>query len=325
MQRRQAANRASRIPNDTIGARPMQTMNVCLTDEQELLRAAVREFAEAEIRPHVHGVGRGAAFPAELLPKLAELGLMGIQFPEAVRRRRHVGRRLLHLHRGAGARRSVRVACRSRRTTASAPRTSSCSAARRRSSDTCRRSRAARSSPPGALTEAGVGQRRGGDAHDGASRDGDGWVLNGTKQFITHGSARRHDGRHGGHRPREGQPRHLRLHRRARHAGLRAGQEGRQARHARQRDERGHLRELPRARRRSCSARKGRASSTRCRCSTPAASASRRWRSGWRRAPTRRRAATRSSGKQFGQPIGTFQAIRGSWPTPRRASRRRGC
>ena len=40
----------------------------------------------------------------------------------------------------------------------------------------------------------------------------------------------------------------------------------------------------------SCSARKGRASSTRCRCSTPAASASPRCRSASRRGPTRRRA-----------------------------------
>ena len=68
------------------------------------------------------------------------------------------------------------------------------------------------------------------------------------------------------------------------------------------------VRGLPRAGR-SCSVRKGRASSTRCRCSTPAASASPRCRSASRRAPTRRRSATRRSAAQFGQPIAAFQAI----------------
>jgi len=47
-----------------------------------LLRNAVREFAEAEIRPHVREWDETQHFPRELVPKLAELGLMGIQFPE---------------------------------------------------------------------------------------------------------------------------------------------------------------------------------------------------------------------------------------------------
>jgi alkylation response protein AidB-like acyl-CoA dehydrogenase len=52
------------------------------TDEQELLRRTVREFAEAEIRPHVMEWDEAQHFPMDLLPKLAALGLMGIQFPE---------------------------------------------------------------------------------------------------------------------------------------------------------------------------------------------------------------------------------------------------
>ena len=47
-----------------------------------------------------------------------------------------------------------------------------------------------------------------------------------------------------------------------------------------------------------------------CRCSTPAASASRRSPSGLRRERTKPRAATRFERKQFGQPIGAFQSIR---------------
>ena len=58
-------------------------MDFVLTAEQQLLRTSVREFAEAEIRPHVMEWDEAQHFPQELLPKLAELGLMGIQFPEA--------------------------------------------------------------------------------------------------------------------------------------------------------------------------------------------------------------------------------------------------
>jgi alkylation response protein AidB-like acyl-CoA dehydrogenase len=52
------------------------------TDEQELLRRTVREFAEAEMRPHVMEWDEAQQFPMDLLPKLAELGLTGIQFAE---------------------------------------------------------------------------------------------------------------------------------------------------------------------------------------------------------------------------------------------------
>ncbi len=52
------------------------------TEEQQILRRAVREFAEAEMRPHVMEWDEAQHFPMELLPRLAGLGLMGIQFPE---------------------------------------------------------------------------------------------------------------------------------------------------------------------------------------------------------------------------------------------------
>jgi len=57
-------------------------MDFRLTAEQELLRRSVREFAEAEIRPHVRDWDQAQQFPASLVPQLAALGLMGIQFPE---------------------------------------------------------------------------------------------------------------------------------------------------------------------------------------------------------------------------------------------------
>jgi alkylation response protein AidB-like acyl-CoA dehydrogenase len=52
------------------------------TDEQKHLRKSVREFAEGEIAPHVMEWDEVSHFPTELLPKLAEMGLMGVIFPE---------------------------------------------------------------------------------------------------------------------------------------------------------------------------------------------------------------------------------------------------
>jgi alkylation response protein AidB-like acyl-CoA dehydrogenase len=52
------------------------------TDDQALLRRTVREFAETEIRPHVREWDEEQHFPSELIPKMAALGLMGIQVPE---------------------------------------------------------------------------------------------------------------------------------------------------------------------------------------------------------------------------------------------------
>jgi alkylation response protein AidB-like acyl-CoA dehydrogenase len=58
-------------------------MDLRLSEEQTLLRRAVREFAESEIRPFVREWDEAQHYPSELTPKLAALGLMGIQFPEA--------------------------------------------------------------------------------------------------------------------------------------------------------------------------------------------------------------------------------------------------
>jgi butyryl-CoA dehydrogenase len=57
-------------------------MDFELTDEQELIREAVREFADTELTPIAAEVDRDHRFPAELLPKLADLNLMGMPYPE---------------------------------------------------------------------------------------------------------------------------------------------------------------------------------------------------------------------------------------------------
>ena len=53
-----------------------------LSEEEELFRATVREFAETEIAPFVHEMDEAAKFRPELIDKFFELGLMGIEVPE---------------------------------------------------------------------------------------------------------------------------------------------------------------------------------------------------------------------------------------------------
>jgi alkylation response protein AidB-like acyl-CoA dehydrogenase len=52
------------------------------TEEQKHLRKSVREFAEGEIAPHVMEWDEVSQFPTELIPKLADMGLLGVIFPE---------------------------------------------------------------------------------------------------------------------------------------------------------------------------------------------------------------------------------------------------
>src|ERR687883_1776922 len=53
-----------------------------LSEEQQQIKMSVREFAESEIRPHVMEWDETQHFPDEIRPKLAELGLLGVLFPE---------------------------------------------------------------------------------------------------------------------------------------------------------------------------------------------------------------------------------------------------
>jgi alkylation response protein AidB-like acyl-CoA dehydrogenase len=53
-----------------------------LTDDENAFREAVREFAEAEIKPLVSQMDHDAQMNKELLPKLFQMGLMGIETPE---------------------------------------------------------------------------------------------------------------------------------------------------------------------------------------------------------------------------------------------------
>jgi len=53
-----------------------------LSEEEQMFRDAVADFAESEVRPRVAAMERAAAIDPTLVPKLFELGLMGIEIPE---------------------------------------------------------------------------------------------------------------------------------------------------------------------------------------------------------------------------------------------------
>ena len=59
-------------------------MSIWTTPEREALRKTVRDFAEREILPHVDEWERSGDLPRELHRKAGEAGLLGAGFPEAV-------------------------------------------------------------------------------------------------------------------------------------------------------------------------------------------------------------------------------------------------
>ncbi len=162
-------------------------MSFRLSEEQVLLRRSVREFAETEIRPHVMEWDNAQHFPLELLPKLAELGLMGIQFPEAyggaamsavdycicIEELARVDPSIslsVAAHNGLGAAHIALFGSEEQKQRYLTP-----------------LARGERLAAWG-LTEPGSGS----DAaamRTTAVRDGDHWVLNGSKAFITHGKS----------------------------------------------------------------------------------------------------------------------------------------
>ena len=160
-------------------------MDFRLTEEQDLLRRTVREFAEAEIRPHVMEWDEAQAFPMSLVPQLAALGLTGIQFPEEF----------------GGAAMSAVDYCICIEELARvcpavalsvAAHNGLCSAHIFMFGDQAQKDRylprLVKGEVLGAwgLTEAGAGSDAAG-MRTSATRQGDSWVINGSKNFITHG------------------------------------------------------------------------------------------------------------------------------------------
>src|SRR5580704_15169864 len=57
-------------------------MDFDLAEHHVLLRRTVRDFARAEVAPKAQGWDKEERFPKEIVPRLAELGLLGIRIPE---------------------------------------------------------------------------------------------------------------------------------------------------------------------------------------------------------------------------------------------------
>ena len=57
-------------------------MNFDLSEEHTLLRQTIREFAEREIAPGASARDEAARFPSELIPRMADFGLFGINIPQ---------------------------------------------------------------------------------------------------------------------------------------------------------------------------------------------------------------------------------------------------
>ncbi|MGB8673268.1 MAG: acyl-CoA dehydrogenase [Candidatus Acidiferrales bacterium] len=58
-------------------------MNLELSDDQKLLQRSVRDFAEAEVKPHARELDETGRYPREIFRKAAELGLTGVAIPES--------------------------------------------------------------------------------------------------------------------------------------------------------------------------------------------------------------------------------------------------
>jgi alkylation response protein AidB-like acyl-CoA dehydrogenase len=155
------------------------------TEEQEILRRSVREFAEAEMRPHVMEWDEAQHFPMELLPKLAALGLMGIQFSEE-----YGGSAMSPVDYCICIEELARV-CPAIALSVAAHNGLCTSHIAMFGTDAQKQQylpRLVKGEVLGAwgLTEAGAGSDAAG-MRTTAVRDGDAWVINGSKNFITHG------------------------------------------------------------------------------------------------------------------------------------------
>src|ERR1700736_6940284 len=57
-------------------------MDLALTADQEDILDVVRDFARNEVQPRAAAIDQRAEYPADLVAKMGELGLMGVPFPE---------------------------------------------------------------------------------------------------------------------------------------------------------------------------------------------------------------------------------------------------
>lgn len=157
-----------------------------LAEEQEAVRAAIRDFAENEIRPHVLHFDETQEFPTEIFKKLGDLGFLGIVIPTE-----YNGSGLSFMEYAIIVEEVARV-CPAMALGVAAHNGLCTSHIFRFGSEMLRQkyvTQLATGSTMGAwgLTEPGAGSDAGGTQTT-AVLDGDHYILSGSKNFITHGN-----------------------------------------------------------------------------------------------------------------------------------------
>src|SRR3954467_3310051 len=158
-------------------------MDFDLSDDHELIRRTVRDFAQGEVRPVAEELDREKRFPYEIVAQLGALGLMGIPFPEAYGG--GGGDSLAYAPAGEerpGVDSSVAITMCAHTSLGTQPvhLFGTEEQKQRLMPDLCagRKLRAFRLPEPEAGSDAGNVRTR-------AKLDDDGWVIDGAKQFIT--------------------------------------------------------------------------------------------------------------------------------------------
>ena len=155
------------------------------TDEHEALRESIRSFVDREVVPHVEE-WEETTFPDSIVKRMGELGFLGLSLPEQYGGQGgdYFANIVLAEEIARAAAAASSWACRStptwscRRSSSSAP-TSRRSASCRRASPASRSTALGITEPDAGSDVAGIKTR--------AVRDGDEWVINGSKTYITNG------------------------------------------------------------------------------------------------------------------------------------------
>ncbi len=162
-------------------------MNFTESENQRMVREMARDFAEREIRPHFMEWDESQEFPVPLFKKLGELGLMGIFIPE------EYGGSGMNYHDYITAIVEISKVCGSIGLSVAAHNSLCTGHIYYNGSEEQKKKylpKLASAEWIGAwgLTETGTGSDAGG-MNTTAVKDGDHWIINGSKNFITHGKS----------------------------------------------------------------------------------------------------------------------------------------
>ena len=161
-------------------------MDFSLPDHVEALREEVRKFAEKEIRPHVMEWDEAKTFPMKVMKQLGEMGMMGVIFPEE-----YGGAGMGYIEYAVVVEELSRV-CGSVGISIAAH-NSLCSNHIYAMGNEAQKQKylvplaSGKSIGAWGLTEPGAGSDAGAQLTTG-KKEGSNWILNGTKNFITHGT-----------------------------------------------------------------------------------------------------------------------------------------